>query len=350
VKPGLLTRCARPRIGRHSSYTVLGFTGYVAASVFVAALGWVWDFTLEERLISLLAPPLAFLACVTIATAIAGREWIVFYQTDASIIAAVALASWLTGANVRHTLDAAILGVGVFLCIGRLGCFSVACCHGKPWRWGVQYGHEHVVAGFWSRWRGRTLAPIQLVESTASLALVITALATGGGGLVYIAGYAPLRFCFELGRGDPVRPYALGLSEGQWWSWGWSVACAVVHPAWWTIALAVLVTLGAATLIALRDRRALLSPPHLRALDETTRAAAADSSGTRHTTPLGMAVSCHALPDGRTDWVLSSSHRAWSPALAERLASMLWGPHDLRTGQTKGIVHVIVDWREKVSA
>jgi hypothetical protein len=34
--------------------------------------------------------------------------------------------------------------------------------------------------------------------------------------LIYIVGYAPVRFALELVRGDWARPHRWGLSEAQW--------------------------------------------------------------------------------------------------------------------------------------
>lgn len=77
------TRCTRPTLTARaiSTYTVLGFTGYALASLASSALAVAWDLTLGERIIGLFVPPIAFFVTVTIASAIVGRERIVFYQT-----------------------------------------------------------------------------------------------------------------------------------------------------------------------------------------------------------------------------------------------------------------------------
>ena len=71
-----LSRCATPKIGprKWSTYTVLGFVGYGVASAVSAVLASAWDFTISMRLVSMIAPPLAFIVVVTVATAIKGRE------------------------------------------------------------------------------------------------------------------------------------------------------------------------------------------------------------------------------------------------------------------------------------
>jgi hypothetical protein len=151
-----LTRCARPTLTRRaiSAYTILGFTGYGAANVVAAWLALRWELTLIERLVAFFVPPLAFIVVVTVATAIARRERIVFYQTTVTGISLVGVVGALLGVRAALLVDLAVLGTGVFLVFGRLGCFAVACCHGTLGH-GVTYGPQHVAAGFWRRWEGR---------------------------------------------------------------------------------------------------------------------------------------------------------------------------------------------------
>jgi prolipoprotein diacylglyceryltransferase len=339
------TSCARPTLGarKRSTYTVLGFTGYAIASLVGAVLATVWGLSLTERLIGFFVPPLAFIVVVTIASAVVGRERIVFYQTACAGVGTTAIVAAIAGARVERLVDLATLGIGVFLVFGRIGCFSVACCHGTPGR-GVTYGPPHVSIGFWSRWIGRPLWPVQLVESAASLVLVAIALAVSGtpgtAALVYIEAYSVLRFGLELVRGDGVRPYFRGASEAQWLAAAITVACAIWRPSIVTAAVAAAIVAALAVLVALRPRRELLLPPHLRELD---RAMSAADDGNKHATSLGLAVSRHALPDGRIDWILSSEHPAWSVARAQELAGLMWSaPCELVAGRTPGVVHVVV--------
>lgn len=340
-----LTRCARPTIGSRSTYTVLGSIGYAAGTILALILAIRWNLTLEERLIVLVVPPVMFILVVAIATAITGRELIVFYQVAIAATATVAIAGALRDADVLRLLDVAVLGIGVMLAFGRVGCFAVACCHGRPARRGVRYGAAHVAAGFWPRWRGRTLFPIQLVESVASLVLVGAALALssrpGRAAFVYIDGYALLRFGFELLRGDPERPFARGLSEAQWSSIVVVGAAAVAAPAWWTLASAGALLVGGAVIAAQRRRRELFLSPHVRALDAVCAQVLADPVHARRETALGIGVSCRQLDDGRIDWILSSRHSAWSETTARRLADRMWREPELVVGRTPGLVHVI---------
>jgi hypothetical protein len=335
-------------------YTVLGFIGYGVATLVATALALAWELSLGDRLIALVTPPLAFVIVVAVATAIVGSEWIVFYQTAITATVMVAALGALTGGNIERLLDVAVLGMGVFLVFGRIGCFAVACCHGRPARRGVVYSAEHVAAGFWSRWSERPLVPIQLVESGVSFVLVAVGLVLAGepgrAALVYGVGYAVARFVLELWRGDVLRPYAYGLSEAQWWSLALAAACAIVAPSIGTLTALGAVACGAAYLVARRRHRELLLPPHLRALD----LACADAlrADVRRDTMLGVGVSCKRMDDGQLDWVLSSSHPAWSPAAARRIAADLWRDCEVIDGRTPGLVHVLVgpDHMQRIDA
>jgi hypothetical protein len=332
-----------------STYTVLGFVGYGVASLVAATLFVAWDMSLAARLIAAFAPPIAFLTVVTITHAIAGVERIVFYQTAAAGVVATAVMATLSGAETARVVDVATMGIGSFLVFGRLGCFAVACCHGRPGRFGVVYGADHIRVGFWARWRGRRLWPVQLVESGASLVLVVVGLVAGwsepgGPALIYIVAYAAVRFGLELVRGDWARPYRLGLSEAQWTAPITAIACALWRPGPPTIAVAATLVAGAVVLVARRRHRELFEPPHLRELDRVCDVAV--RTGKRAETSLGIAVSRQQLPDGRVDWVLSSSHPRWSLASARRLADLMWPRYSLVEGRLAGIAHIVEDPRE----
>lgn len=350
----LLSRLARPRIGRHSTYTVLGFCGYFAAVALGVCLADRWQLPLADRLIGFLVPPSAFILTVAIATVIKGREWIVFYQALGAALFSVLGISVLAGTTTARLIDLTVLGIGTFLVLGRLGCFHVACCHGTPlgpWAernlssLAVRYGEAHVAVGFWRRWRDRPLVPVQLLEAAATIAWMLVAVAAsaeaGRAASIFMTGYACTRFILELWRGDPVRPHALGLSEAQWAS---LVALLVVAALWlavWTWIAFAATAITAIFLILRRQRRELVLPPHLHELDALARSVFADPSHERRDSSLGVGLSYHQLTDGRHDWILSASHRAWSPVTAERIARALWPNAQRVAGRTPGVIHFI---------
>jgi len=345
------TRCASPTLTarKTSTYTVLGFAGYVIASLTGAALSVAWNLTLGERLIGLLIPPIAFLIAVTTASAIVRRERIVFYQTAIAGVVATAVVSGIAGVRVARLVDLATLGIGTFLVFGRIGCFAVACCHGALGR-GVVYGPAHVRAGFWARWEGRALWPVQLFESAASAVLVIAGVIAGAiagwmpgsAAILYIVGYAVVRFALELVRGDAVRPFWRGVSEAQWLALASAIACAVWRPHPAVIGAAAALAVAALVLARRADRRELFLPPHLHELDAVCNRVLADPGHARRETSRGVALSCYAMPDGRLDWVMSSSHPVWSTAAARRLAIALWREHEIVEGRAPGVIHVVV--------
>jgi hypothetical protein len=340
-----VSRCAVPTLRGRSTYTVVGLAGYGVANLLAAALFVAWELPLVDRWIAAVAPGVAFVLVVRIARAIAGTEVIVLYRVAATGVVAATSLSAALGEQPARVADVVTIGVGAFLVLGRLGCFAVACCHGRPARFGIAYGDAHVAVGFWPRWRGRRLWPTQLIESAVSLALVVTGLAAGWSrpgwpALIYIIGYAPVRFALELARGDSARPHRWGLSEAQWTAPVTAIACAIWRPHPVTLAVAAALVIAAATLIARRRRRELFEPSHLRDLDRTCAAAA--HSQARAETSLGVAVSRFQMPDGRVDWVMSSSHPRWSTGAARRLAALMWPAFELVEGRTPGVVHVLV--------
>lgn len=120
-------------------------------------------------------------------------------------------------------LDVMILGIGIFLACGRLGCFMVGCCHGQPHRWGVRYRREHAAAWFTPYFVGVRTFPIQLVESLYVLGAVIVGMILilsrhppGTALAWYVVTYDVGRFFFEFLRGDSNRPYYHGFSQPLW--------------------------------------------------------------------------------------------------------------------------------------
>jgi hypothetical protein len=337
------TRCAAPTLRGRSTYTVLGFLGYAVSNVLGIVLAELWHLDLRDRLVVFLLPPLAFIVVVFAARLILREERIVFYQVATAAAGSVVLVGLLSGAHVARCLDIAVTGVGTFLAFGRLGCFSVACCHGRPARFGVVYGPAHVRVGFWSRWSGRRLWPVQLVEAGVTAALVVAALGFGWDSpglptLIYAVGYGVCRFFLETRRGDATRPHAYGLSEAQLTSVVTLAACALWRPSIMTVGAFAVVAAFAGWIARSRKSRELASPPHLRELDKLC---ATVSGGERRESTLGLMVSCHQLPDGRSDWVMSSTHSAWSEAMANRIAALLWKEHEVVGGRTPGVIHVI---------
>jgi len=205
------------------AFQVCGYIGLALAillsTILIIRLGlslWVLTWIL-------LAAVLTFFALVMITKIITGEERIIYYHHEIAVMVVAAVLLWLLRQPILPYLDVTILGIGMFLTCGRVGCFMVGCCHGRPHDWGVCYGEDHAAAGFTSYYVGVRLFPIQAVESLWALGIVIV------GSASILSGHAPGealawygvtynvgRFCFEFVRGDPERPYYWGFSQPQW--------------------------------------------------------------------------------------------------------------------------------------
>jgi prolipoprotein diacylglyceryltransferase len=143
---------------------------------------------------------------------VSGSERIVFYQTAIAGVSTTAVLGFASGsrdAALLRMIDVAVVGIGVFLIFGRLGCHSVGCCHGRPARTAVRrlvtYDQRHIAVGFWPRYAQRGLWPIQLFESVLSALCVVVALAgsatPGRAALIYTVAYDAARLLIEFARG-----------------------------------------------------------------------------------------------------------------------------------------------------
>ena len=346
-----LVRCDEPpsMIRGRSTYTVTGFVGYALANVLAIVLSWQWQLTLTERLLVFLAPPLAFVAVVTVATAIVGRERIVFFQTALAGAAAVVVGGYVVGlapSRIAQLLDIDVLGVGVFLIFGRIGCHAVACCHGRPMqratKFAVRYGAAHGRAGLPTYLVQRWLFPVQLLESVVSLALVVVALLLrqrpGDAAVVYTLGYCIFRFGIEFARGDQARPVRYGLSEAQWSAVLAALLVAMCRRDVLTITVAASMLVGVAVTFVTRQQRALTAPVHLAEL--ATRMTQRDATATS----CGVTISGHALPQhgNMFDWVMTREPVALTAADVASVAQAMWQHATVIPGQTLGVFHVVV--------
>jgi phosphatidylglycerol:prolipoprotein diacylglycerol transferase len=105
---------------------------------------------------------------------------------------------------------------------GRLGCFMVGCCYGKPWSGGVHFPpdsvafSELVAKGALLRAAPSTygLHPTQIYEAAGELVIFAVLLwiwrrhkVPGVVALAYAFGYGLLRFAVEIFRGDEARGF-----------------------------------------------------------------------------------------------------------------------------------------------
>jgi hypothetical protein len=229
-----------------SAFRLAGSVGLAAALGFTTTLAAVRQLAMWPLLLSILVAFLTFLGLALAWKVATGVEQLTYYHHQIAVIVTTGLVLHMSGQQVLAYLDVIILGVGLFTAAGRVGCFLVGCCHGRPWHRGFAYGPAHVDAGSPSYLVGVRLLPVQLAESALLLALVGVGAAVAlagdrpGEALVwYVVAYAVGRFGLEFLRGDAARPYLLGFSEAQWTSvvLAWVAAAAGVgglQPPWRT--------------------------------------------------------------------------------------------------------------------
>lgn len=236
-----LTRLARPavRIGSRSwsSFGLVVGVGLGAAVLLATAL------TVDRGLSVGFVAGLGVAAVATegslavLRRVFTSDDHMVFYESFLAIAVVTLLLLWILGRPFLPHLEVLLLGVGLLQAVGRMGCFMVGCCHGRPSPWGVCYRQDHRAAGFNRYLVGVPLAPVQLVEMVwgfGSVALgsllVVKGAAPGSGLAAYVVAYSLGRFFFEFARGDAARPYAAGFSEAQWIAL--SVTTAVALAGW----------------------------------------------------------------------------------------------------------------------
>lgn len=215
------------------AFQVCGYTGLALA--ILLAMSLVTSLGLSPLVMAaiILSAVLTFLGLAMATKIVTGEENLVYYHHEIAVVTVTAVLLWLLRQPILPYLDATILGVGLFLACGRIGCLMVGCCHGRPYRWGVRYRAEHAAAGFTPYYVGIRLFPIQAVESLWVLFIVcvgslmiLTGQPPGSALAWYIVTYDLGRFFFEFMRGDPERPYLWGFSEAQWISF--VLVCVVV--------------------------------------------------------------------------------------------------------------------------
>jgi hypothetical protein len=259
-----------------------------------------------------------YLAVKLVTEKVMGQDRLIYYHHMIAVMLVAAVVLWLVRQPILPYLDVAILGLGTLLACGRLGCFMVGCCHGRPSGWGVCYREEHRDVGFTPYFVGVRLFPIQGVESlwVSGIVVVGTALILSdhpSGEILawYVIAYAVGRFCFEFMRGDPARPYLGGFSEAQWTSlvlmclivWA-EISSILTFHLWHAVATACLVCAMIAVGLVRHFRRTakhlLLHPRHVdevaRAVEWVTNFATEEPAlSKRCSTPAVIKVGCTSL-------------------------------------------------------
>jgi hypothetical protein len=205
------------------AYQIWGYSGFGLAIVLTMSLVAYLNLSHFVMGAITLLTAVVFFGLVMASKIVTGEEQIVYYHHEIAVLSATTFLLWQLKQPVLPYLDLTILGIGLFLVFGRVGCLMAGCCHGQPHRWGVCYRPEHAEAGFTPGYVGVRLFPIQAVESLWVLGVVLV------GSILVVQGYPPGtaltwytisygagRFAFEFWRGDPKRHWLWGFSEAQW--------------------------------------------------------------------------------------------------------------------------------------
>jgi hypothetical protein len=301
-----------------SCFQLFGGLGVVLAIVLMLTLARVTGLAMPVMGLMIVVDVVAFLALIMGTKIVLGEERLTYCHHEIVLLVVTAFVSWLLAQPVLSFLDISTLSLGLGLMCGRVGCLMVGCCHGRPSRWGVRYGPEHVAAGFSPYYAMTRFLPIQIIESfwvggvvAVGCLLVLRGDPPGTALSLYICAYGTGRFFFEFVRADTDRAYVWGFSESQWLSLGLMllVVCGefggILSLHWWHVAVTVLVTLTVLVLAASRRLQSetnyqLLLPRHVeeiaQALDSTANHADSNGGGTnRHLRRAGIAIDCTSL-------------------------------------------------------
>ncbi len=265
-----------------SLFQICGSAGMAAAIVLATFLaGHAGLSFLVAGGIFCIAVP-AFLALVMVTKIVTGEEKIIYYHHEIGITLATLFFLLAIRQPVLPYLDVTILAIGLILACGRIGCLTVGCCHGRPYRWGLRYRKEHAAAGFPFYLVGVRLFPVQAVESLCVLLIVVQGVAmvwlgspAGSAFAWYVVAYDLGRFAFEFARGDAERPYWRGFSQPQWLSLILTACVALAElSGWlplyrWHVMAALLIPVGMLGVAIWRRfynqrRFLLLHPSHIR--------------------------------------------------------------------------------------
>jgi prolipoprotein diacylglyceryltransferase len=289
--------------------------------------------------------PLLWIAIASFAVAVAlffaavtkvifGVETFSFLHYQVGALAATGGLLAATDGPVLPALDLLALTLAIAQAVGRIGCASAGCCHGRPFRVGIRYGRDRVA----EHWAGARLFPVQWIESSALFVIAVAVasaidVAPGKAFVLYATLYAAVRFTLELFRGD-VRRHFGELSEAQWIC----VATASSIAIWQRGATMVVAALLAIAAV-------VMARAHRIEFDAIARAVFAARASTDVQPAADLRIS-HGRTAAIEHYTVSAS-RALTRRDARSLAALLRDlihpdEHIALTGGERGIYHLIV--------
>jgi hypothetical protein len=358
------------------SFHFFGVLGYVMGILLGVFLCYFLKLEISVILLMSLVGAATFFLLAILAKVITGEETIVYYHHEIVILLFCAIALKIFQLPVLQYMDITILGIGTFLAFGRIGCFNVGCCHGKPYKHGIKYGKKHVEAGLTWYYEGIKLLPVQLIESayvvltvSISVILLLNNVTPGTALLCYTVIYGLMRFVLEYFRGDPERRLWKGVSEAQWTTLiliGSTLYLSLIgylpFYKWHSIIFLLLVIAAIITIIVFSHKTyyMLFSPQHIKQIAEGLKTLSVENSssdslsGARiniYTTSSGLSFSSGYYFDDRTSvqhYTVSSKNNLFNhPKTINRVANLISFIEKHTGGQQvirkdNGIYHILL--------
>lgn len=372
-----LDKVVRPEVHlfglTRSAFLALGYVGLFLACLLVMSLVMFSGLSYWLMALLILTAVITFLSLNMVVKIITGWEIIVCIHHQVAVLLITIFILRLLNQPILPYLAITMLGVGVFIGIGRLGCLMVGCCHGRPSAWGVCYRDEHAAAGFDPYFVGVRFFPIQAIASFLLLANVtvgalLVILNKPGDALVwYLTAYCTGRFFLEFFRGDTNRPYFQGISEPQWNALAVISAVLLVGIGgwlpllWWQMAAATVVFLLTPIVMiqarrSRKGKRYYWQPGHIREVAAMVHRIPATTTPNTpialdiNTTSLGISISASEVQsdDGPIKhYALSAADGRMTAAHAANIANLIMHlqhpaqPSELVAGN-QGIFHLLV--------
>jgi hypothetical protein len=379
----LMDRIVRPEVKifgrRFSGYFCFVVVGLVSAILLALVLTFISG---ASALVTfgMVWLNVIILLAFAMATKIAwGFERYTFYHYMAMVLFCTPFLLRAFGQPVFPYLDILSLALILNLAVGRIGCFIVGCCHGKPCKWGVLYGKKHIHSTFTPFYLGVRLFPLQLLELALVLLIVIAGswmFVSSPAGYAFswvVISYGLARYILEYYRGDAGRPFLKGFSEAQWTSLILMAAVVVLEfvdfvpfQLWHLIVTAATIASMIAVAIVRQYREAplhrIMNPNHIRELSELitnlsndlnhqSRAVARHQKVQVGCTSLGIQVSVGVLNNASSfihHYSFSFKEKLMNSKTAGALAGLIlnvWYPQceNELIDSKKGVYHLVIN-------
>ena len=383
AKSGSINKLIRlkPRLHIHlfgfsiSAFQFFGVLGYFMSLVLCLTIAYLNNLVPFVILLMGIVGAFTFFILTYGSKIFTGKESIVYYHHEITILLLCSVVLYLLKMPVLRYLDITLLGIGVFLSFGRMGCYSVGCCHGRPFKGGVKYGEQHVQAGFTWYYNDVALFPIQLIESvyvagivTVGVFLLFNGAVPGTVLIFYTVVYGLLRYLLEFFRGDPERPIWQGLTEAQWTTFaltattlGLGFGGILPLYSWHLIEFVLMFIISVAVIITYmrKGRFAIFTVPHIQQLADALVSleklkgslGSSTSDVTTYVTKMGLCISFGILPKNNNQFshytVSSVNSNKLNILSARKLATVIGqlrkhsSSFDLIDNQN-GIYHIIL--------